>query len=126
MGIGLAMHREILLSSSCPTHVDDKQPHHCAASAPVRGIAAPCAGSESLDVEQEGERQVVSMIFAFREISECKCCVLELTWLWTKENKSFRELLVERSEVVAKLCSRLAASKNRSVGSVLENSYGFD
>ena len=82
MGIGLAMHREILLSSSRPTHVHDKQPHHCTASAPVRGIAAPCAGSESLDVEQEGERQVVSMIFAFREISECKCCVLELTWLY--------------------------------------------
>ena len=118
MGIGLAMHREILLSSSCPTHVDDKQPHHCAASAPVRGIAAPRGGSESLDVEQEGERQVVSFIFASREISECNCCVLELTWLWTKDNKSFRELLVERSEVVAKLCSRLAASKNRSVSSV--------
>lgn len=118
MGIGLAMHREILLSSSCPTHVDDKQPHHCAASAPVRGIAAPRGGSESLDVEQEGERQVVSFIFASGEISECNCCVLELTWLWTKDNKSFRELLVERSEVVAKLCSRLAASKNRSVSSV--------
>ena len=118
MGIGLAMHREILLSSSCPTHVDDKQPHHCAASAPVRGIAAPRGGSESLDVEQEGERQVVSFIFASREISECNCCVLELTWLWTKDNKSFRELLVERSEVVAKLCSSLAASKNRSVSSV--------
>ena len=118
MGIGLAMHREILLSSSCPTHVDHKQPHHCAASAPVRGIAAPRAGSESLDVEQEGERQVMSMIVAFREISECNCCVLELTRRWTKDNKSFRELLVERSEVVAKLCSRLAASKNRSVSSV--------